>query len=54
MFHVPGDDGQMRYGAVRTSHSGGCQEGYIIIFDWAYQTQAGNPQLSLSGGSEGL
>ncbi|MDE2793369.1 MAG: hypothetical protein OXL34_01000 [Gemmatimonadota bacterium] len=54
MFHVPGDDGEMRYGAVRTSHSGGCQEGYIIIFDWAYQTQAGNPQLSLAGGSEGL
>lgn len=54
MFRVPGDDGEMRYGAVRPSHSGGCQEGYIIIFDWAYQTQAGNPQLSQAGGSGGL
>ena len=54
MFYVPGDDGEMRYGSVRASHSGGCQEGYIIIFDWAYQTQAGNPNLSYAGGSEGL
>ena len=54
MFYVPGDDGEMRYGAVRASNSGGCQEGYIIIFDWAYQTQAGNPSLSNAGGSEGL
>ncbi len=54
MFHVPGDDGKMRYGAVRASHSGGCQEGHIVIFDWAFQTQAGNPELSLAGGSEGL
>jgi len=53
MFFVPGDDGEMRYGSVRASHSGGCQEGHIIIFDWAYQTQAGNPQLMQAGGSEG-
>ena len=54
MFYIPGDDGEMRYGSVRASHAGGCQEGHIIIFDWAYQTQAGNPQLSQAGGSEGL
>lgn len=54
MFYVPGDDGRMRYGTVRPSHAGGCQEGYIVIFDWAYQTQAGNPSLSTTGGSEGL
>jgi len=45
MFRVPGDDGKMRYGAVRPSHSGSCPD-YFVIFDWAYQTQAGNPSLS--------
>ena len=44
MFYVPGDDGKMRYGAVRPTHSGTCPN-HFIIFDWAYQTQAGNPGL---------
>lgn len=45
MFHVPGDDDRMRYGAVRVSHAAGYQEGDIVIFDWAFQTQPGNPSL---------
>jgi len=45
MFHVPGDDGKMRYGAVRPTFTDACPE-YFAIFDWAYQTQAGNPGLS--------
>ena len=45
MFRVPGDDEEMRYGAVRPSHTGVCP-GHFVIFDWAYQTQAGNPGLS--------
>lgn len=49
MFYVPGDDERMRYGAVRVSHAAGYQEGDIIIFDWAYQTQAGNPTLHVGG-----
>lgn len=48
MFHVPGDDGEMRYGAVRVTHYSSCpDDDRFVIFDWAYQTQAGNPHLSL-------
>jgi len=47
MFHVPGDDGEMRYGAVRVTHYSTCPyNDRFVIFDWAYQTQAGNPNLS--------
>lgn len=45
MLRVPGDDGKMRYGAVRPTHTGSCPD-HFVIFDWAYQTQAGNPALS--------
>ena len=45
MFYVPGDDEEMRYGAVRPSLAGTCPD-HFVIFDWAYQTQAGNPGLS--------
>lgn len=45
MFYVPGDDDKMRYGAVRPTHTGACPN-HFSIFDWAYQTQAGNPGLS--------
>ena len=45
MFHVPGDDGEMRYGAVRPTFTGTCPS-HFVVFDWAYQTQAGNPGLS--------
>lgn len=45
MFRVPGDDGKMRYGAVRPTNTSSCPD-YFVIFDWAYQTQAGNPALA--------
>lgn len=48
IFHVPGDDGEMRYGAVRVTHFSSCpDDDRFVIFDWAYQTQAGNPHLSI-------
>lgn len=48
MFHVPGDDGKMRYGAVRVTHFSSCPgDDRYVIFDWAYQTQPGNPNLSI-------
>lgn len=49
VFRVPGDDEEMRYGAVRPTLTAPCPD-YFVIFDWAYQTQAGNPQLSLPRG----
>ena len=52
IFHVPGDDGEMRYGAVRVTHYSSCpDDDRFVIFDWAYQTQAGNPHLSLLPGA---
>ena len=54
MFRVPGDDGETRFGAVRATLIGVDQDGHeLIIFDWAYQTQAGNPSLTHAGGSGG-
>ncbi len=54
MFRVPGDDGDTRFGSVRASHAGLDQDGHrLIVFDWAYQTQAGNPSLSHAGGTQG-
>ncbi len=54
MFQVSGDDGEVRFGAVRVSRTGFDQDGLeLIVFDWAYQTQAGNPNLdavSANGG----
>lgn len=51
VLHVPGDDGQYRYAAIRIELLGFDQEGdALMIFDWAYQLQAGNPML-LRGGS---
>ena len=47
MFRVPGDGGGDHYGAVRVTLAGQDQDGNdLIVFDWAYQTQAGNPNLS--------
>lgn len=42
------DDGGafLRFGALRVTHVG--QQ--FIIFDWSYQTDPGNPQLSVRGG----
>ncbi|MBM4186479.1 MAG: hypothetical protein FJ206_04110 [Gemmatimonadetes bacterium] len=41
VFEMDGPDRFARYGAVRVSHVGRD----LIIFDWAYQTDPGNPEL---------
>ncbi|MCY4573326.1 MAG: hypothetical protein OXF01_11070 [Gemmatimonadetes bacterium] len=51
MFRVPGDDGEIRFGSIRANIMGFDQDGReLVIFDWAYQTQAGNPRMSPAGG----
>ena len=46
MWRVVESDGLARYGAVRVTLLGTDQAGAeLMIFDWAYQLQAGNPQL---------
>ncbi|RMH14909.1 MAG: fibronectin type III domain-containing protein, partial [Gemmatimonadetes bacterium] len=51
MLRVPGDDGELHYGAIRVSILGTDQSGNaIMIFDWAYQLQPGNPNLAPAGG----
>lgn len=46
-LRVPGDDGQLRYAALRVDLLGFDQEGNpLMIFDWAYQLQPGNPALA--------
>ncbi len=45
-MRVVGDDGQVHYGVIRVQLLGGDQDGNgIMIFDWAYQLQAGNANL---------
>lgn len=44
-LEVIGDDGEFHYGAIRVVMQGENQNGGIIIFDWAYQLQPGNPEL---------
>lgn len=46
VFEMDGGDGFARFGAVRVTHVGAD----FIIFDWSYQTDAGNPELSVGGG----
>jgi hypothetical protein len=46
VFEMDGGDGFARYGAIRPTHVG--QD--FIIFDWSYQTDSGNPELSRHGG----
>ncbi len=48
VFEMDGGDGFARYGAVRVTHVG---FGYMI-FDWSYQTDPGNPELSVHGGAK--
>jgi len=46
MLRVVGDDGMIHYGTIRVALLGTDQTGAeIMVFDWAYQLQAGNPQL---------
>jgi hypothetical protein len=47
VLRVVGDDGQTHYGAIRADLLGYDQDGAaIMIFDWAYQLQPGNPNLA--------
>jgi hypothetical protein len=47
VLRVEGDDGQLHYGAIRVDLLGYDQDGAaIMIFDWAYQLQPGNPNLA--------
>ena len=46
MWRVFEGDGLARFGAVRVTLLGTDQSGAaLMIFDWAYQLQGGNPQL---------
>jgi len=47
VLRVVGDDGEIHYGAIRVELLGYDQNGSaMVIFDWSYQLQAGNPNLS--------
>ena len=46
VFEMDGGDGFTRYGAVRVTHVGT----EYLIFDWSYQTDPGNPELSVHAG----
>ncbi len=47
VLRVVGDDGAVHYGALRVTLLGQDQAGdAIMIFDWAYQLQPGNPNLA--------
>lgn len=48
VFEMDGGDGYARYGAVRVTHVGID----YMIFDWSYQTDPGNPELSVHGGAK--
>lgn len=46
VFRTIGEDGEARYGLVRIAFVGVDQAGReLAVFDWAYQTQPGNPSL---------
>jgi hypothetical protein len=47
VFEMDGGDGYARYGAIRVTHVGTD----YMIFDWSYQTDPGNPELSVHGGA---
>ncbi|MDH3223361.1 MAG: hypothetical protein OEO23_06565 [Gemmatimonadota bacterium] len=52
MFRVPGFGGGLNYGAIRVTLLGQDQAGDdVMVFDWAYQIQEGNPNLSTAEGS---
>jgi hypothetical protein len=47
VLRVRGDDGQTHYGAIRVTLLGTDQAGLgLMIFDWAYQLQAGSLELA--------
>jgi hypothetical protein len=51
VLRVLGSDGQSHYGVIRVTHLGTDQDGNdLMIFDWAYQLQANNPDLVTGSG----
>lgn len=47
VLRVRGDDGKVHYGVIRVAMLGFDQDGNaLMIFDWAYQLQANNPDLA--------
>lgn len=48
VLRVPAGGGAWRYGLVRVTHVGFAQNGGLVLFDWAFQLQPGNPALSVS------
>lgn len=47
ILRVPGEGGGVHYGAIRVTLLGFDQRGKaLMIFDWAFQLQAGNPNLA--------
>lgn len=51
VLRVQGGDGQIHYGIIRVTHLGTDQDGNdLMIFDWAYQLQANNPDLVVGAG----
>lgn len=46
VFRMSGGDGFARFGALRVTHA----SSQYLIFDWSYQTDPGNPELSVHGG----
>lgn len=46
VFRMSGGDSYARYGALRVTHA----SSQYLIFDWSYQTDPGNPELSVRGG----
>jgi hypothetical protein len=49
VFETDGGDGFVRFGAVRVTHVGQT----LLILDWAFQTDRGNPQLLVTGKASG-
>ncbi len=45
---MDGGDGLARFGGIRVTHVG---EDFMI-FDWSYQVDPGNPELSIHGGQQ--
>jgi len=54
VLRMPDGAGNWYYGVVRVTHTGFAQDGAIVIFDWAFQLQAGNPALTPAGQVAGL
>ena len=46
VFQMSGGDGFARFGGLRITHA----SADYVIFDWSFQTDPGNPELSIRGG----